>query len=128
MMDTLWGNIFSRPEKKEQRIFEVLRAVPIFSELSDRELRAVQKLVYVRHYADGEVIFGQGDPSLGMYVIKGGTVRIIRDIPSAQPKILAELTAGEFFGEVGLVDDEPRSASAVAQGETEVIGFFKPEL
>ena len=128
MIDTLWSNIFSHQMKKEQCIFDVLRAVHIFNDLSDRELRTVQKLVYIRRYADGETIFSTGDPSLGMYIIKVGIVRIIREIPGFQPKLIAELTAGEFFGEMGLIDDSPRSASALAHGDTETIGFFKPEL
>jgi len=128
MIDTLWGNIFGHSEKKEQHIFEILRAVHIFDELSDRELRAVQKLVYIRQYADGETIFRTGDTSLGIYIITAGSVHIIREISGAQPKLIAELSAGEFFGEMGLIDDSPRSASAVAHGDTEAIGFFKPEL
>ena len=128
MIDTLWSNIFSHQMKKEQTIFDMLRVVHIFDDLSDRELRTVQKLVYFRRYADGETIFSTGDPSLGMYIIKVGIVRIIREIPGFQPKLIAELTAGEFFGEMGLIDDSPRSASAVAYGDTETIGFFKPEL
>jgi len=128
MIDALWGNIFRRQEKKEQQILDVLRAVPIFQGLSTRELQTVQKLVYIRHYADGETIFSTGDPSLGMYIITTGAVHILREFPGAQPKLIAALTAGEFFGEMGLIDDSPRSASAVAHGDTEAIGFFKPEL
>jgi CRP/FNR family transcriptional regulator, cyclic AMP receptor protein len=128
MIDTFWGNIFGRHVKKEQLIFDALRAVPLFNELSNRELRAVQRLVYVRHYTDRETVFSAGDPSLGMYIINVGAVRIIREIPGGQPKLIAELTAGDVFGEMGLIDDSPRSASAVAHGATETIGFFKPEL
>jgi CRP-like cAMP-binding protein len=128
MLDTLWGNIFRHRLKGEERIIDSLRAIPIFGELSDRELRIVEKLVYIRRYADGEAIFGAGDPSLGMYIVKAGSVHIVRDIPGAQPKLIAVLTAGDFFGEMGLIDDGPRSASAFAYGATETIGFFKPEL
>jgi CRP-like cAMP-binding protein len=128
MIDTLWCSIIGRHVKKEQLIFDALRAVPLFNELSDRELRTVQKLVYVRHYSDRETVFSAGDPSLGMYIIKVGAVRIIREIPGGEPKLIAELAAGEVFGEMGLIDDSPRSASAVAHGTTEMIGFFKPEL
>jgi CRP-like cAMP-binding protein len=128
MLDTLWGNIFRHRLKGEERIIDSLRAIPIFGELSDRELRIVEKLVYIRRYAAGEAIFGAGDPSLGMYIVKAGSVQIVRDIPGAQPKLIAVLTAGDFFGEMGLIDDGPRSASAFACGATETIGFFKPEL
>src|SRR6478609_10290792 len=84
MIDTLWGSILGRNVKKEQLIFDALRAVPLFNELSNRELRTVQKLVYVRHYTDRETVFNAGDPSLGMYIIKVGAVRIIREIPGGQ--------------------------------------------
>ena len=128
MIDTLWGNIVGRQAKKEQLVFDALRAIPIFHELSDREVRTLQKVVYVRQYTDRETVFRAGDPSLGMYIITVGAVRIIRQIPLAQPKVIAELIAGDVFGEMGLIDDSPRSASAVAHGSTEIIGFFKPEL
>lgn len=128
MFDTLWGNIFRHRLKGKERIIDCLRAIPIFGELSDRELRMVEKLVYIRRYADGEAIFGAGDPSLGMYIVKTGSVHIVRDIPGAKPKLIGVLTAGDFFGEMGLIEDTPRSASALAYGATEMIGFFKPEL
>jgi CRP-like cAMP-binding protein len=115
-------------EEKEQLIFDALRAVPLFNELSNRELRTVQKLVYVRYYSDRETIFSAGDPSLGMYIITVGAVHIIREVPGGQPKLIAEFIGGDVFGEMGLIDESPRSASAVAHGATETIGFFKPEL
>lgn len=53
---------------------------------------------------------------------------IVRQVRADQPRHLATLTPGDFFGELGLIDDAPRSASAVARGATEAIGFFKPDL
>lgn len=128
MIDTLWGSIVRRHAKKEQLVFDALRAVPMFHELSDRDVRTVQKIVYVRYYTDRETVFSAGDPSLGMYIINAGAVRIIREIPLGQQKVIAELTAGDVFGEMGLIDDSPRSATAVVHGTAEIIGFFKPEL
>src|SRR5256885_8989111 len=54
--------------------------------------------------------------------------KIIRQLPGGEPRLIATLTAGEFFGELGLIDDAPRSAAAVAHDATETIGFFKPDL
>ena len=128
IIDTLWDNIFRGGRKGERRILDFLVEIPIFENLSLRELRTLEKMVYVRRHGPGEPIFHQGDPSLGMYIVKSGTVRIIRQFPEGQPRVMATLTVGEFFGELGLIDDAPRSAAAVAQDATEVIGFFKPDL
>jgi CRP-like cAMP-binding protein len=128
MFDAIWSNIFRDRKKSDGRITEFLRAVPIFEELSDAELGILESKVYVRRYADGERIFKEGDPSLGMYIIKGGAVNIVRQVPDGPPQLLATLTNGDFFGEIGLIDDAPRSATAIAYGETEAIGFFKPDF
>ena len=127
-IDTLWGNIYRGRQKGEKPTVDFLREIPIFENLSERELRSIEKMVYVRRYTAGEAIFQQGDPSLGMYVVKSGTVEIIRHLPEGQHRLIATLTVGEFFGELGLIDDAPRSAAAVAHDPTETIGFFKPDL
>jgi CRP-like cAMP-binding protein len=128
MFDAIWNNIFRNRKKSESQVIDFLRAVPIFEGLTDGELRTIESKVYVRRYAEGERIFKEGDPSLGMYIIMGGAVNIIRQVPGGPPQLLATLTGGDFFGEIGLIDDAPRSATAVAYGETEAIGFFKPDF
>jgi len=127
-LSVIWHNIFRGRKKGEDRIIDFLRAVPIFAELTESELRILEQNVYLRRYTDGEPVFKEGDPSLGMYVVKGGAVDIVRQVRADQPMCLATLTPGDFFGELGLIDDAPRSASAVARGATEAIGFFKPDL
>ena len=69
---------------------------------------------FLRIYTPGQVIFQQFDPGNAMYVINGGTVKI--RLKSSQTS-LAVLGKGEFFGEMALVDDGPRSATAVAGPE-----------
>jgi CRP/FNR family transcriptional regulator, cyclic AMP receptor protein len=128
IIDSLWDNIFRGRQKGGERTLDLLLKIPIFENLSFRELRVIEKMVYIRRYASGEAIFQQGDPSLGMYIVRTGSVRIIRQFPGGEPRLIATLTAGEFFGELGLIDDAPRSASAVAHDATEIIGFFKPDL
>ena len=128
IIDSLWDNIFRGRQKGAERTVDLLLRIPIFENLSLRELRFIEKLVYVRRYVSGEPIFQQGDPSLGMYIVKTGAVKIIRQLPGGEPRLIATLTAGEFFGELGLIDDAPRSAAAVAHDATETIGFFKPDL
>ena len=72
-----------------------------------------------RHFADGEVIFKRGDKATEMYVVFEGAVRIYRDRDGTETE-LATLGPDDFFGEMALFDDKPRSASARAVGPVEV--------
>ena len=69
-----------------------------------------------KQFAPGDEIFREGDPAEDAYVIASGEVEIVKELDGAEV-ILARLGAGEIFGEMGLVDDKPRSASARAVGE-----------
>ncbi|MBS4027653.1 MAG: cyclic nucleotide-binding domain-containing protein [Ignavibacteriales bacterium] len=124
-IDSVWGNIFGKKEKVVRSIENVLINVPIFSTLQKRELRNVALIVHDRTYAPGEHIFYQQDPGLGMYVIKEGEVSIKLESPE---KELARLKEGAFFGELALLDESPRSASAIAVTQCQLIGFFRPDL
>ncbi|PKQ29289.1 MAG: hypothetical protein CVT60_06110 [Actinobacteria bacterium HGW-Actinobacteria-10] len=82
-------------------------------------------------YADGQVIFSQGDPAADMYVIISGLVRIEREC-GGQCTELAMLGPGEFFGEMGLFAPGPRTAGATAVGDVEVevidLATFKTDV
>lgn len=71
-------------------------------------------------YANGEVIFSEGDRGDAMYVIQFGQVRIVKRTPTTEI-VLATLGPGEIFGEMALLDQQERSASAVAVGEARVL-------
>ncbi len=123
-MDTIWGNIFKR-DSDGTDIRAVLKRVPIFSGLSRRQLGAVERILHRRHYRADEVVFRQGDPGVGMYFVISGTVLIVQD-PGAQE--LARLHEGEFFGEIALLNETPRSATAMAATDSTLFGFFQPDL
>jgi CRP/FNR family cyclic AMP-dependent transcriptional regulator len=124
---TLWRNFFRKPKRQENRLEVLLSEVPIFSQLTDRELQSVAAITHYREYSRGEVIFSQGDPGLGMYVIENGEVEIIH-YNGEMETTLAILKTGDFFGELSLLDESPRSASAVAVTQSKIVGFFKPDL
>jgi hypothetical protein len=69
-----------------------------------------------RAYADGEVIFRQGDPPGPVYLVEQGTVRIVK-IGKTGYSLLGELGRGDIFGEMALIDDSPRMATARAVGD-----------
>jgi len=81
--------------------------------------------MYRREYRSGDVIFRQGEPGVGMYVVQHGTVSIIFE-PSGE--VLAELRDGDFFGEIALLNETPRSATAQARTDCTLWGLFQPEL
>ncbi|MDR3685634.1 MAG: cyclic nucleotide-binding domain-containing protein [Coriobacteriia bacterium] len=75
--------------------------------------------VLVRKASNGAIIFSEGDPPDGMYVILGGKVKIFRQA-NGHETTLALLKQGDFFGEMSLFDHKPRSAGAISVGETEL--------
>ena len=115
-----------KPNRSQTQL--TLSQTIVFNRLSWQELKIVEHAIHVRHYAPGEPIFRQGDPGSGMYIIMEGSVGIYLDIPNQDPKKVSELNEGDFFGEIALLDDSPRSAGAIAMDSCSIIGFFRPDL
>jgi len=128
MENPIWGDSIFRKSKKKEDIFAVLKQVPIFADLSARELVEIEKIVHKRKYKKSEPIIRKGDPGLGMYIIVKGSVEIIDIDEKNSEKTLASLHDGSFFGDLALLDEAPRSASAIAMVDSEVIGFFRPDF
>ena len=124
----IWKNIFSERSIRKGSIQELLSKVPAFAHLTFRELKEVALIVHRREYRAGEPVFYQGDPGLGMYIIQEGSVSIALADKEGNQKELAVLSEGDFFGELGLLDESPRSASAVCKSDCLLIGFFRPDL
>ncbi len=126
--DILWENIFRGRKKKDETVEAILKEVPAFSHLNDKEISLLASIVHKREYKMGEYIFYQGDPGLGMYIIQEGEVLIQYVDPDGHKKDLAVLKGGDFFGEIALIDESPRSASAICRTDCQIIGFFRPDL
>ncbi len=124
----IWKNIFSERIVREGSTEEVLSKVPAFGSLTTRELKEVAVIVHKRQYRAGEPVFYQGDPGLGMYIIQEGEVSISLAGKESVDEELAVLTDGDFFGEIALLDESPRSANAVCKSDCTLIGFFRPDL
>jgi CRP-like cAMP-binding protein len=82
-----------------------------------------------RHtFAAGDVIFREGEPSDSAYLVVSGVVEILTGHRSPRPKTVAVLGKGEYFGEMGAIDDHPRSATAVARRDVECVSVGQGEF
>lgn len=124
---SLWMNIF-RQREEQRDLLAMLARVPIFKNLRRNELSLVRNLVHLRKFQPEEVIFMEGQPGTGMYIITSGGVQICLNYKREHQIELAMLKEGDFFGELSLLDESPRSATAVAVGATEAVGFFRSDL
>ena len=133
----LWRHVFYRLQesvrssRKEQEssTCRLLKKVPIFQDLSGRELHKIEEMLYgPRNWRAGETIINQGDPGMGMYIIASGQVRIAQIGDDGFEKQLATLTRGDFFGAQALVDELPRSASVYALQPCRLLVFCRPDL
>jgi CRP/FNR family cyclic AMP-dependent transcriptional regulator len=125
---TIWRNIFSGGVVREGSTEEILSKVPAFANLSPRELKEVAVIMHRREYRAGEPVFYQGDPGLGMYIIQEGEVSIQITGKDGEKSELVVLTDGDFFGELALLDESPRSADAISKTDCLLLGFFRPDL
>ena len=123
-MRSLYQNYFKKNDNSDP-ILKTLKNVPIFENLSDKELSDVARLTHERTYKKDEHVFKKLAPAEGMYVILDGEVKIT---DSDSDTIFATLGSGDFFGELALLDEEPRSASAIATLPARLIGFFRTDL
>lgn len=125
--DSIWANIF-RLGERTQPLGRILQNIPLFHDLTPKELRILEHVVHVRKYQPDETVFTESEPGAGVYVIRSGRVDIFLKHENLNSTLLAELEAGDFFGEMALLGDSTRSATAVAREHSELIGFFHPDL
>lgn len=104
----------------ETVVSDILKRVPLFSVLSDAELRELAAIGNTRRIRRDELIFLQGDPGQHFFIILEGKVKIFLQDARGREVILVVLGREDFFGEMSLFDGKARSASAQAQQETRV--------
>lgn len=122
-MKSLWASL-TRADSGDPED-DLLSAVPLFEDLTPREIDAVQRLLHRRDYVAGESVFVQGEPGLGMYIISRGSVSIQSE-PSGRE--LVELRDGDFFGEIALLNEVIRTATARAKTDCTLLSLFQPDL
>jgi diguanylate cyclase (GGDEF)-like protein len=112
----------SRPSKNTSKHPEsVLKKIEIFSDLCDEDLKLV--FGHMRHasYSQGEPLFNEGDPGDELFVILSGLVAITVKLPEGNELLLSEIGAGNFFGEMSIIEQNTRSASCKTKEPTECL-------
>lgn len=115
------------PTPAEQRI-QVLRRVPFFAGLSDAELRALDRRCVARHYGRGQVVFEEGEPAQGLYIIAGGALRIYKSSPEGREQVLAVERAGSSVAEIPLFDGGPYPASVSAVEDSDLLFLSRADF
>ena len=106
----------------------LLRNVPIFSVLPESQLALLTGLVGRKSFPRGATIISAGDTTDSLYVIISGRLKVMMSDDEGREVILAILSSGEYFGEMGLLDDHPRSATVVALEPCELLSLSKRDF
>lgn len=100
---------------------EVLKKVPLFAGMREGDIQAFADLVRERTYPKGSVIVFEDDPGDALYLVAGGQVKVVLIGEDGREVILSVLGEGSFFGEMALIDDQPRSATVIAMTDSSVL-------
>lgn len=104
---------------------ELLRGVPIFSRLTDEQLAVISPSLGMQRFERGETIFHQGSVGKILYIIVSGQVRIFTISETGQELSVMIFSGGDFFGELSLLDEQPRSASAMTMRKTTTLTLHR---
>jgi len=102
------------------KLREILERVPLFELLADPELRNVCDSALIEHFQPGAAIVEAEDPGDSMMIILEGQVKVVLNSPDGREIIISHMKAGDFFGEMSIIDAAPRSAGVKAVENTTV--------
>lgn len=91
-----------------------LESAELFRALKPDEARALRRIAVERQYEAGQVVFHEGDPGDGVYVVKSGEVEIAGTLNRDKGRVFSQIAPGGLFGEMAVIEHRPRSASAIA--------------
>ena len=106
----------------------VLKSVPLFASFPDDQLRMLVTVVTRRSAPRGSVIMAAGDQIDSLYIVISGRLKVMMSDADGKEVILSLIGPGEFFGEMGLIDDSPRSASVVTIEPCELMSISKRDF
>ncbi len=108
--------------------YEFLKRIYFFKNLDEDELRSIAEFCREETYAAGQVLFSEGAVADRFYIVINGKVEVWKNYYDEKPDLLGVHGPGHFFGEMALVDDLPRSATAVAKEKAHTLFLFREDF
>jgi signal transduction histidine kinase len=105
-----------------------LESAKLFCELPPSDVAKMRKAAQEQCFAPGETIFKEGDPGDGIYLVKTGTVILTKVVAQGEARPILRAVEGDLFGEMAVLDNQPRSLGAVAEGAVEVYFIARRDL
>lgn len=114
--------------RQDEEIAEILKNINIFSGLSSYERTKIAKYFRQKEYDPKAQIVKEGEAGDRMFVIKKGAVKIAKQITDKEEQVLSNFVDGDFFGEIALLDNSPRSASVYAVSPVIMLELYRASL
>lgn len=102
-------------------VSQTLRAIPLFSQLREEDIDRVGRAARGKTFPKNSIIVFEDDPGDALYIIQDGKVKVVLSGEDGREVILSTRGAGDFFGEMSLIDNEPRSAHVIAMEESKLL-------
>src|SRR5919198_6396212 len=107
------------------RVTDLLRTMDIFETLASEELETIAQLLRELRLYEGEALCRQGEPGDALFIVTGGRIKVATGDPNGNEKVLTYFTDGQFFGEMSLLTGAPRSPTATAETDSQVLVLDK---
>ncbi len=107
---------------------DLIRRIPLFSLLTDEQARRIADAVAKRRFRRGEAVVEQGQKGNALFILLNGRARVVVGDEKGREVFLAVLEAGDFLGEMSLIDHEPHSATVRAELQTDMLVLGQPEF
>ena len=117
-----------RPAEEKMKAHQSLSEVPIFSCLNDEELERLDQIAVKKTFPKNTVLLSEGDATDSLYVILSGKIKTIIMDENGKEIILSISGPGDYFGEMAVIDGEPRSATIMTREPTELLIFSRSQL
>jgi len=122
-----WRLLERLTDRGQLHRLHLIERVPLFAGLSRRQLGRLLVKLFEKEYGGGETIFSQGEPGKALFIVLAGRVSICRSHHETEEE-LATLSPGDYFGELALIDDQPRFAGARADERAVLLMLYKSDF